>query len=41
MAALNYAVQYAQALEQAYPYVLYFGELYATPHNVLYCWGNS
>ena len=41
MAALNYAVQYAQALEQAYPYVLYFGALYATPNNGRYRWVNG
>lgn len=34
--ALNYAKQYSQALAQNFPYVLYFGELYATPNNQLY-----
>lgn len=36
MAALNYATAYAKALAQAYPYVLYFGALYATPNNNRY-----
>lgn len=36
MAPLNYAVQYAQALAQAFPYVLNFGELYQTPNNQIY-----
>lgn len=27
MAALNYAKEYQQALEQEFPYVLYFGAL--------------
>ena len=38
MAALNYATQYAQALGQAYPYVLYFGRLYSTENNGKYRW---
>lgn len=33
---LNYATQYSQALAQAYPYVLNFGDLYATPNNGRY-----
>ena len=33
MALLNYATQYQSALEQAYPYSLFFGDLYATPNN--------
>lgn len=33
---LNYATQYAQALAQAFPYVLNFGELYQTPNNAIY-----
>lgn len=41
MAALNYAQQYQQELEQAFPYVLYFGALYATPNNGRYRWVNS
>lgn len=36
MADLNYAVQYSQALAQAFPYVLNFGDLYATPNNGRY-----
>lgn len=36
MAPLNYATMYAQALAQAYPYVLNFGALYATPNNGRY-----
>lgn len=36
MANLNYAVQYSQALSQAFPYVLNFGALYNTPNNSLY-----
>lgn len=36
MAALNYATQYSAALAQAYPYVLNFGRLYATPNNGRY-----
>ena len=33
MPAINYAVNYASELAQAYPYVLNFGDLYATPNN--------
>ena len=33
MALLNYAIQYQSALEQAYPYSLFFGDLYATPQQ--------
>lgn len=36
MAVLNYATQYSQALAQAFPYVLNFGDLYATPNNGRY-----
>lgn len=36
MAPLNYAKQYQQALEQAFPYVLYFGALFNTPNNGRY-----
>lgn len=36
MAALNYATQYSQALANAFPYVLNFGRLYATPANGRY-----
>lgn len=38
MPALNYATSYQQALDQAWPYVLYFGKLYATPNNGRYKW---
>lgn len=41
MAVLNYATQYQQALEQDFPYVLYFGHLFATPNNGRYRWVNS
>ena len=33
---LNYAQSYAQSLAQAFPYVLNFGALYATPNNGRY-----
>lgn len=38
MASINYATQYGQSLEQAYPYVLNFGKLYATPNNGRFRW---
>lgn len=38
---LNYATSYQKALEQAYPYVLYFGKLYSTPNNGRFKWVNS
>lgn len=41
MSAVNYATQYQQALEQEFPYVLYFGHLFATPNNGRYRWVNS
>lgn len=41
MPVLNYAKQYQQALEQNFPYVLYFGALYATPNNGRYKWVNA
>lgn len=41
MAALNYAVHYQQALEQNFPYVLYFGALYSTPNNGRFKWINA
>lgn len=41
MAALNYAVHYQQALEQNFPYVLYFGALYSTPNNGRFKWVNA
>lgn len=36
MPALNYATQYSQELAQAFPYVLNFGALYASPNNGRY-----
>ena len=39
--ALNYATEYQRALEQAYPYSLYFGKLYSTPNNGRFNWINS
>ena len=36
MPALNYAQQYSQALANAFPYVLNYGRLYATPTNGRY-----
>lgn len=41
MAALNYAIEYGNALAQAYPHQLHFGALYATPNNGRYRWINS
>lgn len=41
MTALNYAHEYQRSLEQAFPYVLYFGALYATPNNGRYRWLNG
>ena len=41
MAELNYATSYQRALEQAFPYALYFGALYATPNNGKFRWVNS
>lgn len=38
---LNYATDYQRALEQAYPYALYFGALYSTPNNGRFKWVNS
>ena len=38
---LNYATQYQRALEQAYPYALYFGKLYSTPNNGRFNWVNA
>ena len=38
---INYAVEYSQALAQAYPNVLHFGALYATPNNGRYRWVNA
>ena len=41
MPALNYATSYERTLDQAFPYVLNFGALYATPNNGRYRWVNS
>lgn len=41
MAKLNYATEYQSALEQAFPYVLYYGALYSTPNNGRFRWINS
>lgn len=41
MKTINYASEYYSELEQAFPYVLYFGALYATPNNGRYKWVNS
>lgn len=38
---LNYATEYQRALEQAYPYALYFGKLYSTPNNNRFRWVNG
>lgn len=38
---LNYAAQYATALANAFPYVLNFGALYATPNNGRYRMGED
>lgn len=40
-AAINYAEAYQRALEQEFPYVLYFGALFSTPNNGRYQWVNS
>lgn len=41
MSTINYAKQYLAALLQDFPYVLYFGDLFATPNNGRYRWVNS
>lgn len=41
MAKLNYATEYQRALEQAFPYTLYYGALYSTPNNGRFRWVNS
>lgn len=38
---LNYATEYQRALEQAFPYSLYFGKLYSTPNNGRFRWING
>ena len=39
--ALKYATSYGKALEQMFPYRLYFGALYNTPNNGRFRWVNS
>ena len=39
--ALKYATSYGKALEQMYPYRLYFGALYNTPNNNRFRWTGS
>ncbi len=39
--AINYAEQYSQALDQAYPFVLNFGALRNTSNNSVYKWIDS
>lgn len=41
MAKLNYATEYQRALEQAFPYTLYYGALYSTPNNSRFRWIDS
>lgn len=41
MVAINYAHQYQQALEQAWSYTLYFGDLFNTPNNQRFRWVNA
>lgn len=41
MPPINYAASYARELAQAYPYVLNFGALYATPNNGRYRMGED
>ena len=41
MADINYAAQYSAALADAFPYVLNFGRLYATPNNGRYRMGDD
>lgn len=38
---LNYATEYGRALEQAFPYALYYGALYSTPNNGRFKWINA
>lgn len=38
---LKYAAAYGRALEQMYPYKLYFGALYSTPNNNRFRWVDS
>lgn len=39
--SISYVTEYSRALDQAYPNVLHFGALYATPNNGRYRWINS
>lgn len=39
--SINYATEYAQALAQAYPYVLNFGDLFNTENDTRYRWING
>lgn len=41
LGSVNYADQYQNQLSQAFPYVLYFQELFTTPNNGRYRWINS
>ena len=41
MVAINYAHQYQHALEQTWPYTLYFGDLFNTPNNQRFRWVNA
>lgn len=41
MPGINYASQYSRELSQAFPYVLNFGALYATPNNGRYRMGED
>lgn len=41
MAGINYAAQYSRDLAQAWPFVLNFGALYATPNNGRYRMGED
>ena len=38
---LNYAAEYSRALANAYPYLSYFGEVWASPNSTLYRPGNA
>lgn len=38
---INYATEYSRELAQAFPYTLYFGDLYNTPNNGRYKWVNA
>ena len=41
MPAVNYAVEYSQALDQAYPHVLHFARFRSTPNDARYRWVNA